>query len=96
MEIKCLVDCLFCSGIFFLIFFIFDVISFLPSLSTSNYSNTLLRAFFENRELYYLLIIVTCIFIHIPKYNMLSLYNVACIYVFKAQYLVLDNWPNIS
>lgn len=31
------------------------------------------------------------IYIHIPKYNLLSLYNAACMYVVRAGHLASDN-----
>lgn len=32
----------------------------------------------------------TYMYVYIPKYNMLSLYNIACLYVFRADHLVMD------
>lgn len=33
--------------------------------------------------------------IHIPKYNLLIPFNVTCMYVFRANLLVLNNLPSI-
>lgn len=32
-----------------------------------------------------------CTYIHIPNYNLLSLYSLTCLYVLRADHLVLDN-----
>lgn len=37
------------------------------------------------------LIVITCLCVHILKYNLFNLYSVACIYVFRADNLMLYN-----
>lgn len=34
-----------------------------------------------------------CIYLHVPKYNLLRLYHVTFWYIFRADCLVLDWWP---
>lgn len=63
---------------------------FLP-LKHSSYSSLIslkYMAFFIN---YYRTHISICMYICIPQYNLSSPYNVTCIYVFRADRLVLEN-----
>lgn len=42
------------------------------------------------RKVYYI-ILHTYIYVYIPKYVLISLYDVTCIYIFRTNYLILDS-----
>lgn len=48
---------------------------------------------FQVSSLFFAFIVVACmcIYIYIPRYSLLSLNNITCILVFRANHLVLDN-----
>lgn len=79
----------------FLFYCIFEIIiqphhlSF--SLPFSKPFHTLLLPLSQIAGPCFSLIVITCLCVHILKYSLFNLYNVACIYVLRADHLIVDN-----